>query len=85
MDLIEIKGGNHLEGEIKISGSKNASLPMMIASLLTKEKVELDNIPYLSDVLTLLELMKNLGAEFEFKKNQLAPFRLLHYNGTFLL
>ena len=48
MDLIEIKGGNHLEGEIKISGSKNASLPMMIASLLTKEKVELDNIPNLS-------------------------------------
>ena len=77
MDLIEIKGGNHLEGEIKISGSKNASLPMMIASLLTKEKVELDNIPKLSDVLTLLELMKNLGAKFEFKKNQDSSYKLI--------
>ena len=77
MDLIEIKGGNHLEGEIKISGSKNASLPMMIASLLTKEKVELDNIPDLSDVLTLLELMKNLGAKFEFKKNQDSSYKLI--------
>ena len=77
MDLIEIKGGNHLEGEIKISGSKNASLPMMIASLLTKEKVELDNIPNLSDVLTLLELMKNLGAKFEFKKNQDSSYKLI--------
>ena len=39
MDLIQIKGGNFLEGEINISGSKNASLPMVIASLLTKDKV----------------------------------------------
>ena len=77
MDLIEIKGGNHLEGEIKISGSKNASLPMMIASLLTKEKVELDNIPNLSDVLTLLELMKTLGAKFELKKNQDSSYKLI--------
>ena len=65
MDLIEIIGGNPLEGEIQISGSKNASLPMMIASLLTSEKVELDNIPNLSDVLILVELMKSLGAEIE--------------------
>ena len=65
MDLIEIIGGNPLEGEIQISGSKNASLPMMIASLLTSKKVELDNIPNLSDVLILVELMKSLGAEIE--------------------
>ena len=38
MDLIQVKGGNFLEGEINISGSKNASLPMIIASLLTKPK-----------------------------------------------
>ena len=65
MDLIEITGGNPLEGKIRISGSKNASLPMMIASLLTEEKVELSNIPNLSDVTTLIELMKSLGASIE--------------------
>jgi UDP-N-acetylglucosamine 1-carboxyvinyltransferase len=69
MDLIEIIGGSPLEGEIQISGSKNASLPMMIASLLTKEKVELDNIPNLSDVLILVELMKSLGAEIQFDQS----------------
>ena len=67
MDLII--GGSPLEGEIQISCSKNASLPMMIASLLTKEKVELDNIPNLSDVLILVELMKSLGAEIQFDQS----------------
>ena len=65
MDLIEIIGNKPLEGKIKISGSKNASLPIMIASLLTKEKVEIDNIPNLSDVSTLIDLMKSLGADIE--------------------
>lgn len=65
MDLIEIIGGSPLEGKIQISGSKNASLPMMIASLLTREKVELENIPNLSDVSTLIELMRSLGADIK--------------------
>ncbi|MDG2414424.1 MAG: UDP-N-acetylglucosamine 1-carboxyvinyltransferase, partial [Hyphomicrobiales bacterium] len=69
MDLIEIIGNSPLEGKIKISGSKNASLPIMIASLLTKEKVELSNIPNLSDVLTLIDLMKSLGADIEYDKS----------------
>ena len=64
MDLIKIKGGNFLDGEITISGSKNASLPMIIASLLTKEKIQIRNIPNLSDVSTLLKLIKTLGSEF---------------------
>ena len=69
MDLIEIIGNSPLEGKVKISGSKNASLPIMIASLLTKEKVELSNIPNLSDVLTLIDLMKSLGADIEYDKS----------------
>ena len=69
MDLIEIIGNSPLEGKIKISGSKNASLPIIIASLLTKEKVELSNIPNLSDVLTLIDLMKSLGADIEYDKS----------------
>ena len=75
MDLIQVKGGNFLEGEINISGSKNASLPMIIASLLTKEKVKINNIPDLSDVSTLLKLIKTLGSEFELKNENNSSYK----------
>ena len=77
MDLIQIKGGNFLEGEINISGSKNASLPMIIASLLTRDKVKIRNIPNLSDVSTLLKLIKSLGAEFELKNEDNSSYKLI--------
>ena len=77
MDLIQIKGGNFLEGEINISGSKNASLPMVIASLLTKDKVIIRNIPNLSDVSTLLELIETLGSEFELKNENNSSYKLI--------
>ena len=63
MDSLLIKGGNKLYGEIDISGSKNASLPMMIASMLTEDKVKIKNIPKLADVNTLKEILKSLGTE----------------------
>ena len=63
MDSLLIKGGNKLYGEIEISGSKNASLPIMIASMLTEDKVELKNIPKLADVKTLKEILRSLGTE----------------------
>ena len=69
MKKLEVFGAAKLKGQVKISGSKNASLPIMIASLLTKEKVELSNIPNLSDVLTLIDLMKSLGADIEYNKS----------------
>ena len=77
MDLIQVKGGNFLEGEINISGSKNASLPMIIASLLTKDKVKIKNIPDLSDVSTLLKLIKTLGSEFELKNENNSSYKLI--------
>jgi UDP-N-acetylglucosamine 1-carboxyvinyltransferase len=77
MDLIQIKGGNFLEGEINISGSKNASLPMIIASLLTRDKVKIRNIPNLSDVSTLLKLIKSLGSEFELKNEDNSSYKLI--------
>ena len=77
MDLIQIKGGNFLEGEISISGSKNASLPMIIASLLTRDKVKIRNIPNLSDVSTLLKLIKSLGSEFELKNEDNSSYKLI--------
>ncbi len=69
MDSLIINGGKKLIGNIPISGSKNACLPMMIASLLTNEKMTLKNIPMLSDVKTLISILESLGAKIEYKKN----------------
>ncbi|MBN44767.1 MAG: UDP-N-acetylglucosamine 1-carboxyvinyltransferase [Rhodobiaceae bacterium] len=77
MDIIQIKGGNFLEGEINISGSKNASLPMIIASLLTEDKIKIRNIPNLSDVFTLLKLIKSLGSEFELINEDNSTYKLI--------
>jgi len=62
MDSIIINGGNALKGNISISGSKNASLPIMAASLLTDQILELTNLPILSDISTMEELLINHGA-----------------------
>ena len=69
MDKIRIVGGKPLEGSIQISGSKNASLPIMIASILTDQELILDNLPNLSDITRLELILKNLGAVIERGKN----------------
>ncbi len=63
MDKISIHGGIVLEGSVKISGSKNASLPLMVLSLLTEEACVLDNVPNLNDVLTMKDLLFSLGVK----------------------
>ncbi|PCJ23665.1 MAG: UDP-N-acetylglucosamine 1-carboxyvinyltransferase [Rickettsiales bacterium] len=65
MDSIIIRGGNPLVGEIFISGAKNASLPIMAASLLTEQTLELTNIPKLSDIVTMRSLLENHGTEID--------------------
>ena len=61
MDKISILGGKTLEGIITISGSKNATLPILASSLLTNEKSNLSNVPNLLDVITMKELLSSLG------------------------
>ena len=63
MDRIRIKGGRQLKGEIPISGSKNASLPLMVASLLTDQTLVLHNVPRLADITTMIQLLKQHGVE----------------------
>jgi UDP-N-acetylglucosamine 1-carboxyvinyltransferase len=63
MDRIRIRGGARLNGEIPISGAKNATLPLMAACLLTEEPLVLTNVPWLADVAFMAELLRNLGAE----------------------
>lgn len=74
MEKIKITGNHNLrlEGKVKISGAKNAVLPAIAASLLTKEKIRLKNIPLVKDVFTILTLMKELGASYHIKKNSLS-------------
>src|SRR5690606_12976394 len=64
MDRIRIVGGNQLNGSIPISGAKNAALPLMIASLLTKDTLTLENVPHLADVEQLTRILGNHGADF---------------------
>ena len=61
MESIVINGGNPLSGNIDISGSKNAALPIMASCILTDEKLFLDNIPNLEDILTMLKVLNALG------------------------
>jgi UDP-N-acetylglucosamine 1-carboxyvinyltransferase len=61
MDKLVIQGGAQLEGEIWISGSKNAALPILFATLLTDQKVMLTNLPHLQDITTTIALLGALG------------------------
>ncbi len=74
MERIRIVGNPNLQlkGKVKISGAKNAVLPAITASLLTKEKVRLKNIPLVKDVFTILTVMKELGANYSLRKNTLS-------------
>ena len=65
MDKLLIRGGRQLRGEVEISGSKNAALPELCASLLTAGPVTLLNVPRLQDVSTMLKLIRNMGVEIE--------------------
>ena len=63
MDRISIVGGKALNGSLPISGAKNAALPLMIASLLTSERLTLKNVPNLADVNTLGRILRNHGVD----------------------
>jgi UDP-N-acetylglucosamine 1-carboxyvinyltransferase len=65
MDSIVIKGGTPIIGEIKVSGSKNASLPLMAVSMLTDDDVTLLNVPKLSDISTMKHLLENHGTKIK--------------------
>ncbi|ERP91264.1 MAG: UDP-N-acetylglucosamine 1-carboxyvinyltransferase [Alcanivoracaceae bacterium] len=63
MDKLIITGGRRLDGEIRISGAKNAALPILAATLLADEPVTVGNLPHLQDVTTLIELLGRMGVE----------------------
>ena len=69
MDKINIETSNNLSGTVKISGSKNSSLPILAATVLWGSQYKIKNVPEISDVYTMLELIKQLGGSYEFNKN----------------
>jgi UDP-N-acetylglucosamine 1-carboxyvinyltransferase len=63
MDKLAITGGRRLEGEVRISGAKNAALPILAATLLAEKPVTIGNIPHLRDVTTTIELLGRMGVD----------------------
>jgi len=67
MDKLVVKGGARLKGRVEISGSKNSALPILAATLLTPETCVLHNVPDLSDIRFMLEILRQLGAKVAFE------------------
>ena len=70
MQKLEVFGANKLKGQIKISGSKNASLPILAATLLSHKKSILKNLPKVRDIETMLLLLQSLGSKIKLNKNK---------------
>jgi UDP-N-acetylglucosamine 1-carboxyvinyltransferase len=89
MDKLVIQGGAPLSGEVRISGAKNAALPILCASLLTREPLKIGNVPHLHDVTTMLNLLGQMGVAVslhekmeveltaEHLSNPVAPYELV--------
>lgn len=83
MDRIKIIGGTRLKGTIPISGAKNAALPLLIASLLTPDRLTLKNVPNLADVNLLLRILRNHGVDLAVDGKRPGPAQ--HLGETFHL
>lgn len=83
MDAIKVVGGNALSGTIPISGAKNAALPLMIASLLTDDRLTLKNVPNLADVNLLNRILRNHGTDLGVDGKRAGPS--MHIGETFHL
>jgi UDP-N-acetylglucosamine 1-carboxyvinyltransferase len=89
VDKLVIQGGVPLSGEIRVSGAKNAALPILCASILTPETLRVQNVPHLRDVTTMLTLLGKLGVEFSLDEklgveltaarvdNRVAPYEMV--------
>ena len=65
MQKLAILGGNRLNGEVRISGAKNAELPILCAGLLTGDTLQIGNVPDLNDVATMRKLLQQMGVAIE--------------------
>ena len=70
MEKLEITGNKKISGIVKISGSKNATLPILVSTILADKKVIIKNIPIVKDVLTMVELLRTLGSSVKLDKKK---------------
>ena len=70
MDKLEVFGARKLKGQIKISGSKNASLPILAATILSKKKIHLSNLPKVKDIETMIKLLEFVGSKIKISKKK---------------
>ena len=70
MDKLEVFGARKLKGQIRISGSKNASLPILAATILSNKKIHLSNLPRVKDIETMIKLLKSVGSKIKISKNK---------------
>ena len=82
MHYLRINGGKRLNGSVKISGAKNAALPLIALSILSKNEVVIKNLPAVSDIHTLIQLLSNLGAKCEFLDANTAKIDPREINST---
>lgn len=80
MDKLNIQGGHPICGEVKISGAKNSALPILAATLLTKDKMHIGNLPHLHDITTMLELLGCMGAQVSVNEDMRVEIDCTHIN-----
>ena len=78
MDKLLISGGRRLQGEIPVSGAKNAALPILCASLLTSDTLHLENVPDLNDIQTTFHLLRQLGVKVEKERGGVITLSAAH-------
>lgn len=71
MENYVVEGGNRLEGEVIISGAKNAALPIIAATLLNPEKIEIDNCPNIHDVFIMIDILNSLGCNVHMENSKM--------------
>ena len=76
MQKLAIQGGSRLNGEVRISGAKNSALPILCASLLIRDSLQLGNVPDLDDVATMCKLLKQLGVAIEIDSGKIGQMAL---------
>ena len=70
MDKLEVFGAKKLKGNVRISGSKNAALPILAASILSNKKIILKNLPNVKDIKTMIKLLESIGSEIKYLKEK---------------
>ena len=70
MDKLEVFGARKLKGSVHISGSKNASLPILAACILSNKKIILNNLPNVKDINTMIKLLESIGCKIKHSKKK---------------